>query len=109
MNDARLVYSVARRAVPVPPAFAIGLAVANAPNEWYWAYLLMFGLSVAVIVEAPRVRAPSPRTTAVVVAVYGLAISPTCCARNRNHARLRRFPSGLGRLFGYVARWSAMG
>ena len=64
-------------------AFAIGLAVANAPNEWYWAYLLMIGLSIAVIVEAPRVRPPSPRTTAIIVAAYGLAISANNLLANR--------------------------
>lgn len=61
--------------VSVVQSFAIGLAVANAPHEWYWAYLLMIGLSIAVIVEAPRVRPPSPRTTAIIVAAYGLIIS----------------------------------
>lgn len=53
-------------------AFAIGLAVANAPDEWYWAYLLMIGLSIAVLAMAPRDRATSARTIGVVVALAGI-------------------------------------
>ena len=51
---------------------AIGLAVANAPDEWYWSYLLMMGLSIAVLVQARRARPQSARTIGVVVALTGV-------------------------------------
>jgi hypothetical protein len=60
--------------VSVAQSFAIGLAVANAPDEWYWAYLLMIGLSIAVLVQAPRMRPASPRGLGVVTAVYGAVV-----------------------------------
>ncbi len=53
-------------------AFAIGLAVANAPDEWYWSYLLMTGLSIAVLAMAPRDRPTSARTIGIVVALAGV-------------------------------------
>ncbi len=52
----------------------IGLAVANAPNEWYWAYLLMLGLSIAVLVQAPTSRPHSARLMAMVVIGYGVVV-----------------------------------
>lgn len=55
-------------------ALSIGLAVANAPDEWYWAYLLMFGMSVAVLAQARRDRPHSPRVMGVVVAMYGAIV-----------------------------------
>jgi thiosulfate dehydrogenase [quinone] large subunit len=58
-------------------AVAIGLSVANAPNEWYWAYLLMIGLSIAVLSLAPGDRPHSPRLMGVVVAVYGIVVALT--------------------------------
>lgn len=58
-------------------ALAIGLSVANAPNEWYWAYLLMVGLSLAVLSLAPGDRPHSPRLMGVAVAVYGMVVALT--------------------------------
>lgn len=59
----------------VAQSLAIGLTVANAPDEWYWAYLLMIGLHLAVLAFAPVLRAPSPRAMAVVVGLYGAVVS----------------------------------
>lgn len=53
---------------------AIGLAVANAPGEWYFAYVLMVALLLAVLVEAPRMHPTRARTAAVVTAAYGLIV-----------------------------------
>jgi thiosulfate dehydrogenase (quinone) large subunit len=58
-------------------AVGIGLSVANAPNEWYWAYLLMIGLSLAVLTLAPGDRPHSPRLMGAVVAVYGVVVAVT--------------------------------
>jgi uncharacterized membrane protein YphA (DoxX/SURF4 family) len=55
-------------------ALSIGLAVANAPEEWYWSYLLMFGMSVAVLAQARRDRPHSPRLMGIVVAAYGAVV-----------------------------------
>ncbi len=55
----------------------IGLAVANAPDEWYWAYLLMLGLSIAVLVQAPTARPHSSRLMGVVVIGYGVVVAVT--------------------------------
>jgi hypothetical protein len=56
-------------------SIAIGLAVANAPNEWFWAYLVMLGLSLAVLVVAPRTPRQSPRATALVAVGYGVVVA----------------------------------
>ncbi|MBK9559403.1 MAG: hypothetical protein IPO44_07565 [Candidatus Microthrix sp.] len=37
-------------------AFGIGLSVANADGEWYWSYLLMMALHVAILALAPQTR-----------------------------------------------------
>lgn len=60
--------------VSMAQSFAIGLAVANAPDEWYWAYLLMIGLSIAVLVQAPRSRPTSPRALGLVTIAFGLVV-----------------------------------
>lgn len=56
-------------------AVGIGLAVANAPNEWFWAYFSMIGLSVAVLVQAPASRPHSARLMGAVVVVYGVVVA----------------------------------
>jgi len=56
-------------------AVGIGLSVANAPDEWYWAYLLMFGLSLAVLIQAPGSRPHSPKAFGVVVSAYGVVVA----------------------------------
>jgi hypothetical protein len=50
-------------------------SVANAPEEWYWSYLLMAALSLAVLVLAPTLRPTPPRAMAVVVALYGVVVA----------------------------------
>jgi hypothetical protein len=59
----------------IAQSLAIGLTVANAPDEWYWAYLLMIGLHLAVLGFAPLLRPASPRTMAIVAAAYGIVVS----------------------------------
>jgi hypothetical protein len=58
----------------IAQSLAIGLAVANAPDEWYWAYLLMIGLHVAVLGFAPDLRPIGSRAMAVVAAIYGVVL-----------------------------------
>jgi hypothetical protein len=55
-------------------SLGIGLAVANGPDEWYWAYVLMVGVHLAVIFFAPYLRPLRARTMAAVAAVYGLVV-----------------------------------
>jgi hypothetical protein len=59
----------------IAQSVAIGLAVANMPLNWYWSYLLMVGLSVAVLVHAPVTRPTRPRVMALVVAAYGTLLA----------------------------------
>lgn len=50
---------------------AIGLAVANADHEWYWSYLLMIGLHLAVLAFAPVLHPISARVMAAAMVAYG--------------------------------------
>ena len=59
----------------VAQSLAIGLTVANAPDEWYWAYLLMIGLHLAVLGFATVLRPTPTRTMAAVVALYGVVVA----------------------------------
>jgi hypothetical protein len=59
----------------VVQSVAIGLTVANAPDEWYWAYLLMIGLHLAVLAFAPVLRPTSVPAMAVLVAIYGVMVA----------------------------------
>ncbi len=56
-------------------SLAIGLSAANAPDEWYWSYLLMMALHLAVLATAPTARRQAASTMAVVTAAYGLAVA----------------------------------
>ncbi len=57
-------------------AFSIGIlaAVANAPGEWYWSYLLMIAIHIAVIVTTPNEPEPPARAMAAVTAAFGVAL-----------------------------------
>lgn len=59
----------------IAQGLAIGLTVANAPDEWYWAYVLTIGLQLAVLGFAPALRATSPRAMAIVAATYGVVVA----------------------------------
>lgn len=59
----------------VAQSLAIGLTVANAPGEWYWAYVLMIALHLAVLGFAPVLRPVRARTMAVAVALYGAVVA----------------------------------
>lgn len=56
-------------------SFAILTSVANAPNEWYWAYLLMIGLHLAVLTMVPTARAQPAGVTAIAVAILGAIVA----------------------------------
>jgi hypothetical protein len=62
-------------ALGVAQSLAIGLTVANAPDEWYWSYLLMIGLHLAVLAFAATMRPLTPKAMAVVAALYGLVVT----------------------------------
>ena len=59
-------------------SIAIGLSVANAPSEWYWSYVLMAALHLAVFATAlgrrREVDAGKRAAVAGVVAAYGLVV-----------------------------------
>ena len=52
-------------------SFAILAAVANAPGEWYWSYLLMMALHLAVLTTTPAARPQSARAMAAVTVGFG--------------------------------------
>jgi len=58
-------------------SLGIMASVANTPGEWYWSYLLMAGLSLAVLIMAPAMSPTAPRVMAVVTALYGVAVAIT--------------------------------
>jgi hypothetical protein len=62
-------------ALGVVQSLAIGLTVANGLEEWYWAYLLMVGLHLAVLGFAPALRPASPKTMALITAAYGIVVA----------------------------------
>ncbi len=58
-------------------SLGIMAAVANTPGEWYWSYLLMAGLSLAILVSAPAMRPTDAKVMAAVTAAYGVAVAIT--------------------------------
>ena len=56
-------------------AGAIGLAVANAEGEWYWSYLLMMALHVAILTLAPQTRPVRAAAFGWVLAGYGALVA----------------------------------
>jgi hypothetical protein len=56
-------------------SLAIGLTVANAPDEWYWSYVLMIAVHLAVLGFAPVLRPTPPAVMAALVAIYGVVVS----------------------------------
>lgn len=66
-----------RTAAVVGIAMSLGVmaSVANAPDEWYWSYLLMVGLHLAVLVLAPSTRPTAPRVMAVLTMVFGVVVA----------------------------------
>ncbi|MGH9211386.1 MAG: hypothetical protein ACRD2C_11995 [Acidimicrobiales bacterium] len=62
-------------ALGVAQSLAIGLTVANAPDEWYWAYLLMVGVHLAILSFAPGLRPTSAKAMAVTVGLYGAMLA----------------------------------
>jgi hypothetical protein len=59
----------------IAQSLAIGLTVANAPDEWYWAYLLMIPLHLAVLGHATVLRPTRVRTMATIVGLYGVVVA----------------------------------
>jgi hypothetical protein len=58
-------------------AQSIGIlaAVANAPNEWYWSYLLMLAVHVGVLATVKDARPQSERATGIIIAGYGTIVA----------------------------------
>lgn len=61
--------------IGVVQSVGIGLAVANADAEWYWSYVLMAALHLAILVLAPAIRRPPARVVAAVAAAYGVVVA----------------------------------
>lgn len=53
----------------------IGLAVANAEHEWYWSYVLMIALHLAILVTTRSERPQTARTMGAVTVGYGVAVA----------------------------------
>ncbi len=89
-------------------SFAILSAVANTPGEWYWSYILMMALHVAVLTTASRVKAPSGRAMAGATVGFGLVMAAahsgeglTGTAFTLFNSKGRDLPNDLGKnLFG---------
>jgi hypothetical protein len=89
-------------------SFAILSAVANTPGEWYWSYILMMALHVAVLVTAPQVKAPSGKAMAGATVGFGLFMAAahsgeglTGTAFTLFNSKGRNLPNDLGKnLFG---------
>lgn len=58
----------------IAQSIGIGLSVANAPHEWYWAYILMIALHLAILAGVPRAKPQESSTMALVATGYGVAI-----------------------------------
>ncbi len=56
-------------------SLAILAAVANAPGEWYWSYLLMIALHVAVLTTTSSSRPQSAQVTAAVTIGFGAVMA----------------------------------
>jgi len=56
-------------------SFAIMAAVANTPGEWFWAYILMIGLHLGVLVTASTARPQSARAMAGATIGFGVIIA----------------------------------
>lgn len=61
--------------VGIAQSFGIFLAVANADHEWYWSYLLMMALHVALLATVRDTRPPSARAMAVLAMAYGAVVA----------------------------------
>lgn len=53
----------------------IFLSVANHGGEWYWSYLLMAAIHLALLVMASDLRPHSPKVLGAVMAGYGLVVA----------------------------------
>jgi len=62
-------------ALGILQSIAILVAVANAPDEWYWSYLLMIALHVAVLTTTPGSRPQAARVMAAVTIGFGAAMA----------------------------------
>ena len=64
-------------ALGIAQSLGIMASVANTDGEWYWSYLLMAGLHVAVLFIAANSRPLSLRAISIGVATYGAFVSLT--------------------------------
>lgn len=58
----------------IAQSIGIGLSVANAPDEWYWAYVLMAALHLAILVTAAPARRQPASVMALVTVAYGVLV-----------------------------------
>jgi hypothetical protein len=58
----------------IAQSIGVGLSVANAPDEWFWAYVLMVALHLAILVTASSARRQSGSTMALVTVGYGVLV-----------------------------------
>lgn len=56
-------------------SLGIMASVGNAPDEWYWSYLLMVGLHLGVLVLAPSTRPTAPRVMAALTFGFGVMVA----------------------------------
>ena len=77
-------------------SFAILLAVANAPDEWYWSYLLMIALHVAVLTTTSGSRPPAARVMAAVTVGFGAALAIVHAGEGLTGTRFTLFSGRIG-------------
>ncbi len=78
----------------IAQSLGIMASVANTDGEWYWSYLLMAGLHVAVLVIAPTARPLTLRATAISVAFYGALVSLTHVGEGLTGTKFTIFDDG---------------
>ncbi len=77
-------------------SFAILLAVANAPDEWYWSYLLMIALHVAVLTTTSGSRPQTARVMAAVTIGFGAAMAIVHAGEGLTGTRFTLFSGRTG-------------
>ena len=94
-----------RTAAATGIALSVGIlaAVANAPGEWYWAYLLMIALHLAVIVATPASPPAPAKSMAIATMIFGAAIALVHIGEGATGTKFTVFAGG-GPLPGDLAR-----
>ncbi len=77
-------------------SFAILAAVANAPGEWYWSYLLMIALHIAVLTTTLGARTQSARAMAWVTVGFGALMAIVHSGEGLTGTRFTLFDGNSG-------------